>query len=377
MAGLALTLVLPIYPEGVSGSIAAFLGLAALGGLSGLAHRGARQVLVMLLPWMLALLVAFLIGGLRGASPQQAVEDTVPYALAAVGLLAGRGASHPRKVLGLALVVCVIDAVLSIYKMPSFGAGMRSTYSYFRITAGLPLVGLYLLGLLAATRPKARRLIGVSLLSLFVVAIGLTVSRGMILATCIGFAVALHVRKPSLLWLGAIVLGLAAVIYASTLADLGWTYLRAADSGTIEGRLREVRGALEYFVAHPVFGAGLGGELDVDGHAAAFVHNVVAYHLWKFGLFGCALLLLPCAMLLGQAHGRGLSARAVALGATAAIVAYLVTCAAYKTYYLVWIYGVVGGASLSWLRRPQWTATRRPIKPAAYSDHRRTWRRAA
>lgn len=368
---MALTLVLPIYPDRLSPMIASFLGLAAVGGAYGLLHRQARQLLALLLPWGLALLLAFLVGGLRGAPPQQATEDLAPYGLFALGLWAGRGSSHPRALLIAALLVCVGDSAISIWKMPSFGPGMRSTYSYFKITAGLPLVGLFLLGILEATAPHRKRVRSFILAVLFLAAIVLSVSRGMLLGAALGIVVAAHIRKPSLMWVAAIGIVFVAIVYSSTIADLGEKYLRLDQAGTVEGRFREIRGALSYFASHPLFGSGLGSAIEVDGHPVAYVHNIIAYHLWKFGMVGSVLLLIPSVWLLRLISKTTPTARAIALGASAGIASYLVTSASYKTYYLVWMYGIVFGATLAWLRRCQLqrrpsnsppTRTRHPIR---------------
>lgn len=331
--------------------IASFLAIAALAGTYGLLHRQARQLLVLLMPWGMALVLAFLVGGLHGAPPQQATEDLAPYGLFALGLWAGRGSSHPRSILIAALCVCAADSAISIWKMPSFGAGMRSTYTYFKITAGLPLVGLFILGLLEATAPRRKRLRTFLLGALFFTAVLLSVSRGMLLGAVLGIVVAAHIRKPSLMWVAAIGLMFLAIVYSSTIADLGGKYLRLDQAGTVEGRFREIRGALSYFASHPFFGSGLGSVIEIDGHPVAYVHNIVAYHLWKFGLVGSMLLLIPGVWLLRLIARAPPTARAIAVGAAAGLFAYLVTSASYKTYYLVWTYGVVFGATLGWLRR--------------------------
>jgi hypothetical protein len=109
-----------------------------------------------------------------------------------------------------------------------------------------------------------------------------------------------------------------------------------------------VEAAWDGFVAAPMFGEGLGALVEVDGFRKAFVHNMAAYHLWKFGLVGCVLLLLPLFAIGRELRRSPRRLRALAIGAAAGIIGYLVTCAAYKTYYLVWIYGIVIGTSLTY-----------------------------
>lgn len=370
LCGLALTLALPIYPDGVTPMIGLFLGLCVVGGIAGQVRRPARQLFVLLLPWGFALLLAFLIGGLRGAAPRQALEDVLPYALFAGGLWAGRGASNPRKVLQVALAVCLADTLVSLWRMPSFEPGMRSTYFYFKITAGLPIVGLYIVGLFYATARRRRLVFSVVLATILCLGIVMSVSRGMIIASVFGLVVAAHVRKPSLLWLFGIAVAFVVVVYASTLADVGERYFRLGQASTVDGRFREIRAALGAFAEHPLFGSGLGTNLEVDGVPVAYVHNVLAYHLWKFGLFGCAALALPL-LAMGQSLWRAnIATRAVCLGCVAAVGAYLATSAAFKTYYLVWIYGVVAGAGLTWIR------IRAPTRRAHIQTQARPKRRA-
>ena len=57
---------------------------------------------------------------------------------------------------------------------------------------------------------------------------------------------------------------------------------------------------------------------------------------------------MPLLVIARQLGGATRTERAIAIGGALSCLAYLVTCAAYKTYYLVWTYGVVAGATLSW-----------------------------
>jgi len=137
--------------------------------------------------------------------------------------------------------------------------------------------------------------------------------------------------------------------WSSVLIDMGEKYLRLGASGTIEGRFDEIETAWATFLRYPLLGAGLGATFNVEGFHKAFVHNMAAYHLWKFGLVGSAILAMPLFVVGRQLGGASRTERAIALGGAVSCIAYLVTCAAYKTYYLVWTYGVVAGATLSWL----------------------------
>ncbi|MEM6991720.1 MAG: O-antigen ligase family protein [Myxococcota bacterium] len=355
VVAMLLTLILPIYPEGITPLIAAFLALAGVAGLFGLLNRAARRELMVMAPWALALGCALLIGSLRSGESRQALEDSLPYLLFVVGLIAGRGARNPRLVLLTTLAVCIGDSLVSLYKMPSYEVGMRSTYNYFKITAGLPLVGLFLAPLLRHTDPKGRnpmllsRPIEAAIVVVLFIGMVMSVSRGMLLGWLCGMLVAAYIRKPSQVVLGGLVLAVVFVAYSSTFADFGSRYLRFEAASTVQGRFREIETAWQTFVDYPMFGAGLGAMFEVDGFYKAFVHNMAAYHLWKFGLIGTTLLTVPLLLVGRQLRRAPPVVRSYAVGGAIAVVAYLVTCAAYKTYYLVWIYGVVAGAGLSWL----------------------------
>lgn len=366
---LCATLLLPIYPEGLEPAILVFVALVGLGAVFGLGDRTARYELLIMAPWALALLVGILVGSFHHGDSRQALEDAVPYVLFALGLVAGRGAGKPRQVLQIALVACVADSVVSLALMDSFAAGVRSTFNYHKITAGLPLVGLYLAWTLRDTpeakATRAKRPWGwarhVGILAILAMGIGFSITRGMFLGALLMLAVSGYVRQPSQALLVALLALLGLVAWSSTFADLGIEYLRLGQEGTITGRFREVEVAWEGFVSAPLFGQGLGAQVDVDGFKKAFVHNMAAYHLWKFGLVGSTLLVMPLVAIARELGPYRRVLRGHAIGAGIGIAAYLVTCAAYKTYYLVWIYGVVVGASLShfaaWHRASKAAAT--------------------
>jgi len=353
--GVLLTLALPIYPQGIEPLIAAFLALAGASAMMGLMRRAARRELMVLSPWLFALLLATLVGSVRQGDGQQAIEDSLPYLLFMMGMVAGRGAARPRAILVATLLACVGDSLMSLYMMPSFEAGIRSTYNYFKITAGLPLVGLYLSTLLRHTDPEGR---GTALPSrplhllayvLLLVSLFASVSRGMILGFFIGLIVTAYIRRPSQMLMISLVVCLGILAWSSVFLEVGEKYLRLGASGTIEGRFDEIESAWATFLRYPLLGAGLGATFEVEGFQKAFVHNMAAYHLWKFGLLGSAILAMPLFVIARQLGGSSRAERAIAIGGGLSCIAYLVTCAAYKTYYLVWIYGVVAGATLSWL----------------------------
>lgn len=355
IVGVLLTLVLPIYPEGISPLIAAFLAITAIGGVMGLMRRAARHELMVLSPWLMVLLLGVLVGSLRQGEARQALEDSLPYLLFLLGLVAGRGAGKPRAILLTTLWVCVIDSAISLYLMPSFGVGMRSTYTYFKITAGLPLVGLYLSTLLRHTDPHGRnpslfgRPLELAMVVIMLIGLFASVSRGMMLGYCIGLLLTAYVRRPSQMVLLSLFGAIGLLIYSSAFVEVGEKYLRFDSSSTINARFEEIESAWTTFLQYPLFGAGLGASFLVQGFHKAFVHNMAAYHLWKFGLVGSALLAIPLLVVARQLRAATRVSRAIAIGGAFSVIAYLVTCAAYKTYYLVWLYGVVAGATLSWL----------------------------
>ena len=170
-----------------------------------------------------------------------------------------------------------------------------------------------------------------------------------LLGFIVGTMVAAYIRRPSQVLLGSIILVGLVIVYSSAAQELGVKYMRFEAASTVEGRFREIETAWLTFVEYPLFGAGLGAMFEVDGFYKAFVHNMAMYHLWKFGLVGTALLIAPLVMIGRQLRSSSPRLRSYAIGGALGVTAYLVTCAAYKTYYLVWIYGVVVGAGLSWL----------------------------
>lgn len=95
--GVLLTLILPIFPQGITPTIAVFLAMAGLGGVMGLMRRAARRELMVLSPWSAALLLAVLVGSLRQGEARQALEDSLPYLLFVIGMVAGRGAGRPAR----------------------------------------------------------------------------------------------------------------------------------------------------------------------------------------------------------------------------------------------------------------------------------------
>jgi hypothetical protein len=355
LLGVLLTLVLPIYPQGIEPLIALFLLLAGAGAAMGLMRRAARRELLVLTPWLAALFLAIVVGSVRQGDAQQAVEDSLPYLLFMMGIVAGRAAARPRAILGAMLVACVGDSLMSVYMMPSFEAGVRSTYNYFKITAGLPLVGLYVSTLLRHTDPSGRspgllgRPLHLLLVAIMLVGLFASVSRGMILGYLIGLLVTAYIRRPSQMLLLSLVVSLGLLVWSSVFIEAGEKYLRLGATGTIEGRFDEIESAWGTFLRFPLLGAGLGATFEVEGFHKAFVHNMAAYHLWKFGLVGSGILTLPLVIIARQLRDASRDERAIALGGAISCIAYLVTCAAYKTYYLVWGYGVVVGATLSWL----------------------------
>lgn len=371
LLALASTLVLPIYPEGIDPTILAFLGLTGLAALFGLVDRAARRELAMMAPWALAALIGVLVGSLHHGEALQAVEDTLPYALFVMGLVAGRGAGAPRRILVVGLWVCVIDSAISLWLMDSFAPGVRSTFTYHKITAGLPLVGLYLAAVLRDTpEPDGRRhpwrwLWHAGFVLILVLGMLFSITRGMLLGALLMTAISGYVRRPSQALLFSVVALLGLLAWSSAFAEFGVEYLRLGQEGTITGRFREVEVAWQGFVDAPLFGQGLGALADVDGFKKAFVHNMAAYHLWKFGLVGSTLLVLPLVAIARELRPYKRSLRAYAIGAGAGIAAYLVTCAAYKTYYLVWIYGAIIGASLTHFAA--WRARTRAAAPTGAS----------
>lgn len=348
-AAVLLSLALPTFPDGLTIPIVGFLGLIGLAGLGGfLRARAARNELVLLVPWLLALGVALMVGLLRGNPLGQALEDALPYFLFALGLCAGRGASRPTWLLAVILVVCLVDAAMSLILMPSFDLSRyRSTYNYFKVIVGHLLVGVYCAAFLY--RRSRKRLVRGAMIAaqvLLLAAIIATVSRGMVLGLAMGLLFALYVRRPARGLMVAALLGVLGVVFAATAFDLGAQYLRLGNQSTVDGRVREIGLCLEYFTRMPILGAGLGAQFVVDGFVVSYVHNMLAYHLWKFGLAGSALFALPLVAMARQAARIRGPLRGTIAGGAVSVLVYLVTAASYKSYFLVPVVGLVIGASL-------------------------------
>ncbi len=349
VGAMLLTLALPTFPDGLTIPIVGFLGLVGLAGVGGFLRSGAaRAELALLAPWLLALGLGLAVGTLRGNPLGQALEDALPYLLFALGLCAGRGASRPEWVLGAILAVCLADATISLVRMPTLDLGrVRSTFYHFKVIAGHPLVGVYCAAFLYR-RVRGRVLrTGLALaIAVLVFAVVATVSRGMVLGLSLGLLLALYLRRPARGLLVGAVAGLLVVVFTASVFDLGAQYLRLGNQATVDGRVREIGLCLEYFIRMPVFGAGLGAEFEVDGFVVSYVHNMLAYHLWKFGLVGSALFAMPLWGLTRQALRVAMPLRATILGGAVSVLVYLVTAAAYKSYFLVPMVGMTVGASL-------------------------------
>lgn len=348
-AAMVLTLALPPFPQGLSIPITMFLLLVMLAGFGGfLRSSAARAQLALLIPWTLALVVGLGVGTIRGNSLGQSLEDALCYLLFALGLCAGRAVSRPNLVFAAVLLVALVDGLASLWLLPSWDLSRyRSVYNYFKMAIGHPLVGLFCATFLLhfVRKPWLRRLCAISRAVLVVVVIA-TVSRGMVLGMMLGWLTSLSVRSPRR---GAVVVGLgvlAAVLFATVLSDFAVTYLRLGQQSTVDARVREIEECMHIFAENPIFGAGLGAELEVDGHHASYVHNMLAYHLWKFGLFGSALFALPIFSLARQAMRTPVHLRATIFSGAAAVLVYVVTAASYKSYILVPMVGVVVGAAL-------------------------------
>jgi O-antigen ligase len=346
---MLLTLALPTFPDGLTIPIVGFLGLVALAGVGGFLRSGAaRAELALLVPWVVALTLGTMVGTLRGNPLGQALEDALPYILFAFGLCAGRGGSRPAALLVVILLVCLADGVMSLARMQSYDLSRyRSTYNYFKVIAGHPLVGVYCAALLhRLARSRAQRGLLAAAFAALVLAVVATVSRGMVLGLALGLLASLYVRRPAQgLTVGAAMAGLV-VLFTATLTEVGQQYLRLGHQATVDGRVREIALCLEHFARMPVFGAGLGAEFVVDGFVVSYVHNMLAYHLWKFGLVGSALFALPLMSLVRQALRAPTLLRATILGGATSIFVYVVTAASYKSYFLVPMVGMTVGASL-------------------------------
>lgn len=355
VAAMLLTLALPTFPEGLTIPIVGFLGLVGLAGFGGfLRSAAARKELALLSPWVVGLGLGLMVGMVRGNPMGQALEDALCYVLFVLGLCAGRGASRPTWLLWAVLAVCVADVAISLVRMPSYDLSRyRSTYWHFKVIVGHPLVGLFCAVFLRhMSERRFERGLLAAVVGFLVLGVVATVSRGMMLGMTLGALTWAYVRKPAR---GLVIGAVAAVMvmaFAATLFELGQQYLRLGNQATVDGRVREISECLAYFARMPVFGAGLGAEFVIDGFVVSYVHNMLAYHLWKFGLVGSALFALPFLGLTRQALRIDRPARALILAGAAASLVYMVTAASYKNYIVVPMIGMVVGAALR-LRLPQ------------------------
>ena len=346
---LLLMLALPTFPDGLTIPIVAFLAMLGAGGLGGFFRAPpARAELALLAPWLVALGLGLMVGQVRGNTLGQALEDALPYFLFAFGLCAGRGASRPVWLLLATLLVCLCDAFQSLWLMPSFDISRyRSTYNFFKVITGHLLVGIYCAAFLyRMTSTRRQRGLLVAAQVLLVLAVIATVSRGMVLGLVMGLLAAVYVRRPTRAVMVAVVMVVLGGVFATTALDLGAQYLRLGNVATVDGRVREIGLCLEYFAEMPMFGAGLGAQFVVDGFVVSYVHNMLAYHLWKFGVVGSTLFALPILAMARQALRVPLPYRSTVVGGAVSVLVYLVTAASYKSYFLVPMVGVVVGASL-------------------------------
>lgn len=346
---LLLMLILPTFPDGLTIPIVMFLGMLGAGGFGGFFRAPpARAESALLAPWLLALGLGLMVGLVRGNSLGQALEDALPYFLFALGLCAGRGASRPVWLLLATLFVCCWDALQSIVLMPSWDISRyRSTYNFFKVITGHLLVGIYCAAFLyRLTTTRRQRAMLVAAQVLLVLAVIATVSRGMVLGLVMGVLAAIYVRRPARGVMVAGVMVLVGLVFATTALDLGAQYLRFGNTATVDGRVREIGLCLEYFVEMPMLGAGLGAQFVVDGFVVSYVHNMLAYHLWKFGVVGSALFALPIFAMARQSLRVPFPYRSTVIGGAVSVLIYLVTAASYKSYFLVPMVGVVVGASL-------------------------------
>lgn len=346
---LLLMLALPTFPDGLTIPIVGFLAMLGAGGLGGFFRAPpARAELALLAPWLVALGLGLMVGLVRGNSLGQALEDALPYFLFAFGLCAGRGASRPVWLLLATLLVCLCDAFQSLWLMPSFDISRyRSTYNFFKVITGHLLVGIYCAAFLyRMTSTRRQRGLLVAAQVLLVLAVIATVSRGMVLGLVMGLLAAVYVRRPTRAVMVAVVMVVLGGVFATTALDLGAQYLRLGNVATVDGRVREIGLCLEYFAEMPMFGAGLGAQFVVDGFVVSYVHNMLAYHLWKFGVVGSTLFALPILAMARQALRVPLPYRSTVVGGAVSVLVYLVTAASYKSYFLVPMVGVVVGASL-------------------------------
>ncbi len=346
---LLLMLALPTFPDGLTIPIVGFLAMLGAGGVGGFFRAPpARAELALLAPWLLALGLGLMVGLVRGNSLGQALEDALPYFLFALGLCAGRGASRPVWLLLATLFVCLCDAFQSLWLMPSFDISRyRSTYNFFKVITGHLLVGIYCAAFLyRMARTRRQRGLLVASQVLLLLAVIATVSRGMVLGLVLGLLAAIYVRRPTRAVMVAVAMAVLGGVFATTALDLGAQYLRFGNVATVDGRVREIGLCLEYFAEMPMFGAGLGAQFVVDGFVVSYVHNMLAYHLWKFGVAGSTLFALPILAMARQALRVPLPYRSTVVGGAVSVLVYLVTAASYKSYFLVPMVGVVVGASL-------------------------------
>jgi hypothetical protein len=348
VVAMLLTLALPTFPEGLTIAILGFLGLVGLAGFGGFFRSAAaRKELALLSPWLVALGLGLMVGIVRGNPMGQALEDALCYMLFVLGLCAGRGASRPTWLLWVVLAVCVIDVAISLVRMPSYDLSRyRSTYLHFKVILGHPLVGLFCAALLRhLARGRLQRGALTAVIAFLALGVVATVSRGMVLGMVLGVLTWLYVRKPARGFIYGAIAAVLVAAFAATLFELGQQYLRLGNQATVDGRVREIGECLAYFARMPVFGAGLGAEFVIDGFVVSYVHNMLAYHLWKFGLVGSALFALPLIGLARQALRIDRETRALVFAGAAMSLVYMVTAASYKNYIVVPMIGLTVGAA--------------------------------
>jgi O-antigen ligase len=360
---------IPQIPEDALWLAAFWAAGAGLAAVLRIAARGYvdRTILLVLAITCLVVFIAFCRGLTEGNDEFQVARDSVPYVLFSAGILAGMSSTLLARSLWTLWFVSFVESLRSILFTDIravFALTSRSTFLIRKITSGFPLMTLYA----AAMAPRkftSRALVLTTTIPVAATAILLTRQKGMILSL-MAFAI-LSFRRTTIFitFLIVIVAGLSIPFWFSATPDTTiyiMDFLRIAPepSDNFDVRLSEWTYVLHLLKQNPFFGTGLGSVFfdPASNHDKAYVHNIVAYHLWKFGLIGTILLFFAVGIIFWQIlllrfDSSSSPIPRLAIAASVSFLVYLSTTAAFKLYFVSWFIGLFLSLTFHHIPKPR------------------------
>jgi len=270
------------------------------------------------IPWLIAAFLALgiLVGVVRGNSLEQCVRDGRKVAYVALAhLMIVRIADTPARrrillrVLALALVATCVVTVAAYFAGEGFryNGFLRASVDVSDFLGFLGLICLPAALLRAAPGSPGRRALLILLIVVGSAATLATFSRAAWCAAPIGLAVvALHPlasarRLPRLAFALALIVAVGAPLLFSGIAERALARVEVLfdrnGDPSVTYRVRELRGALDVALEHPVTGIGFGTSFDAGAAiidrrrgSATLVHNLFVWSSIKAGLAGLVLM---------------------------------------------------------------------------------------